>query len=135
MEGNKVYTNTRFPNSYIFKTDRQGVNALRYPGETFTFYDGYFNTNANSNPVADPKANCYADLGDPQSGQLAMESCDESFSLLLGSSTSFGTLQAIVKNFDKFGLAGSCCRKFLLTMNICNPVTSSSHLLSTSSHS
>ena len=114
MEGNKVYVNTRFPISYIFETDSEGVRTLFYAVESNeeTYNYAYLDYNADDNP----KANCYVDLGDLKSGQDAMETCDESFSLLLGNITSFGTLASIVDNFDEFGLAGSCCRKFLLTM-------------------
>jgi hypothetical protein len=53
------------------------------------------------------QANCYVNLGDGV-GQFAMESCDESFSLLLGNITSFETLESIVENFDAYGLAEVC---------------------------
>ena len=110
MEGNKVYVNTRFPMSYIFDTDEEGVQTLSYPADNTEIYT-YINLDQNADD--NPKANCYVDLGDLKSGQYTMETCDESFSLLLGNITSFGTLESIVKNFDEFGLAGSCCRKFL----------------------
>lgn len=116
MEGNKVYTNTRFPISYNFTTDSEGVQTLIYPADNTEIYT-YINLDQNAD-VSNPKANCYVDLGDFNSGQYTMETCDKSFSLLLGNITSFGTLESIVKNFDEFGLAGSCCRKYQMSMNI-----------------
>lgn len=113
MEGNKVYVNTRFPINYIFTRDSEGVQTLIYPADNTEIY-AYISLDQNADD--NPKANCYVDLGDLKSGQDAMETCDESFSLLLGNITSFGTLASIVDNFDEYGLAGSCCRKFLLTM-------------------
>jgi len=66
-----------------------------------------------TNKETSPNSECYAGLSEFLVGNETMTNCDVSFSLLLGQSTSFGTLASIEKNFVIYGLPGSCCRKFL----------------------
>ena len=55
---------------------------------------------------------CLASASDKQLAKSAMYSCDESMSLLIGSTTSVGTLRAVANLVNKIGperMPGECC--------------------------